>query len=191
MKYTAMTLALLASLTLAGCSTTHSTHDHSSSATNVSRSADHSDGQSQSEAVISLPKIWSIFTQRHSDAAVTSLEVEHQQIEVKGMSTNQEYELTLAAATGKVLHAEAESLDADEQQGRGKVAEGIKQAGLQSLAQVTDLAEKHVGTGKATAWQLEKEHGTTTWEVTVRHGQSETEVTVDAYSGKILHSEQD
>ncbi|WP_125704702.1 PepSY domain-containing protein [Lacticaseibacillus daqingensis] len=144
---------------------------------------------------VSLSKAWTTFTTQNAGAAVTGIDLKKAgsgyHYEIEGVDDSTEYELTLDAATGKTVRKTSEALDADEANGVKKAADALTKNGLQTLTEVTDLAEKQVGDGDAYEWSLEKDSGSTVWQVLVRHGKTTTEVTIDAYGGEILKSEVD
>ncbi|ENZ7246576.1 PepSY domain-containing protein [Enterococcus hirae] len=61
---------------------------------------------------------------------------------------------------------------------------------LKSLSEVTKVAEKTTGTGKAVKWYLEKQSGKTYWTITIKEKTKKVIVKVDAYTSEVLKAEQ-
>lgn len=143
---------------------------------------------------LTIDQAWQLFTQQFDGAVVTGMDIEakhgSEQWEVKGVSKTREYELTLDASSGKVLHSSDEALDADDRNTE-YANNAINQDGLEQLTSITKIAENQVGSGTATSWDLDQDDGRTVWEVEINHGTHSTNVKIDAYSGEILDMEQD
>ncbi len=143
---------------------------------------------------LTIDQAWQLFTQQFDGAVVTGMDIEakhgSEQWEVKGVSKTREYELTLDASSGKVLHSSDEALDADDRNSE-YANDAINQDGLEKLTSITKIAENQVGSGTATSWDLDQDDGRTVWEVEINHGTHSTNVKIDAYSGEILDMEQD
>ncbi|EOS7786024.1 PepSY domain-containing protein [Enterococcus hirae] len=61
---------------------------------------------------------------------------------------------------------------------------------LKSLSEVTKVAEKTNGTGKAVKWFLERQSGKSYWTITIKEKIKKVTVKVDAYTGEVLKAEQ-
>ncbi|MCI1987187.1 MAG: PepSY domain-containing protein [Lactobacillus sp.] len=137
----------------------------------------------------SLEQAWHQFTVQFPEAHVTSLELAREangyRYQFEGQDTQHEVELVLDATTGKILAHHQEALADDEHE------EAISRSGLVTRQRASKVAVAQVGSGSATAWQLDHDDGRVIWEVTVHTGQAKHEVVIDAYSAEVLSAEID
>lgn len=139
---------------------------------------------------ITLAKAWTTFKEQFPKAAVTKILVREKagsdQFRVTGVDAQRQYELTLDAANGKVLHQADEELAKADRDGKAKANDAISRTGLETFSAITKLATSQVGSGAATRWSLAKSDNSSLWQVTVTHGTKQTVVKLDAYTGEIL-----
>lgn len=199
-------LALLLSLTLAGCSANNASKsdNQSSQATSSNQSASSpsssTSGQSTTTADVTKVKV-SVATaikqyqQAFPNSDITGLSLEKQLgdywYEVEGVDDSKEYSVKLNAKTAAVTNKKSEALDADEANGVERKAEALNLDNLLSVNKAVQNAQSKAKGQAATEISLEREAGQTYWDVQFEAQGQETSVKVNAQSGKVLAVEQD
>ncbi|MGG5368748.1 PepSY domain-containing protein [Enterococcus sp. AZ196] len=190
-----LSVALLAGL--AGCS--EKPADSNSSSTSSQKSSQTSQSQSSSETStnfkVSVDDAIKSYQEAYPDSDITSIDLETSfgkyLYKIEGVDDNKEYEVRVDADTKDVSKEREENLDMEDKDGVKRKEDKLDLENLLSIEEVSDIATKQVGSGKATDWSLDKEMGTTYWEVKVLDGHKETEVKINAQSGEVLESETD
>lgn len=145
--------------------------------------------------IISVEEAIKIYTDKQKNTDITSVELENNRgkfvYHIKGVDDNKEYKLSIDAETKDILKDRSEKLDRDEQNGQKRKNDKLAIKELLSVDKATEIAEKEVGSGTATDWELDRELNQTYWEVQVKDGHKETTVKLDAKTGEILATEQD
>ncbi len=128
-------------------------------------------------------------TKAYPGAHLTGLELEllgsTYEYKVEGQTATQEVKVAVNATSGKLIHQEAETLEADDKEAALPLADVI------SRQAASKLAVAQVGAGQAREWQLSSDDGRVAWEVQVHDGTKQTEVTIDAHSSEILKVDHD
>lgn len=198
-------LALLLSLTLAGCSANNGSKsdDQSSQATSSSQSASSSSSTTSSQSTaadvtkvkVTVAAAIKRYQQTFPNSDITGLSLEKQlgdyQYEVEGVDDSKEYSLNLNAKTAAVTDKKSEALDADEANGVERKAEALNLDNLISVSKAVQNAQSKAKEQAATEISLEREAGQTYWDVQFEAQGQETSVKVNAQSGKVLAVEQD
>lgn len=203
-KYLLAGINMLSISLLAGCSGNDTSSDQStkqpqntsSSISQPTSATDTSDTASQENGkrTVSVEDTIKAFQDTYPDADITSLELDTSFgkyfYKVEGVDDSKEYEIRVDGETKKIEKEREESLDDDEQNGE-KRKDKLALTDLLSIEKAASIAEKEVGSGQATDWDLDQELGTTYWEVTVEDNGTETNVKMDARTGEILEKEVD
>lgn len=199
-------LALLLSLTLAGCSANNASKsdDQSSQATSSSQSASSpsssTSSQSTTTADVTKVKVSAAtaikrYQQVFPNSDITGISLEKQlgdyQYEVEGVDDSKEYSLNLNAKTATVTDKKSEALDTDEANGVERKAEALNLDHLISVSKAVQNARSKAKGQAATEISLEREAGQTYWDIQFENQGQETSVKVNAQSGKVLAVEQD
>ncbi|MGX7204079.1 PepSY domain-containing protein [Enterococcus pingfangensis] len=187
-----LSAALLAGL--AGCGSDPEYSSGSSSAQETSQ-ASQSSNEADTDFKVSVDDAINAYQEAYPDSDITSIDLEkslgNYVYKIEGVDDDKEYELRVDANTKAVSKEREENLDTEDQAGVKRTEDKLDLQDLLSIKQVSDIAEEHVGNGKATDWSLDKEDGTTYWEVKVTNGNEETEVKIDAQSGEVLETDVD
>lgn len=190
-------LALLLSVSLAGCSSNESSknNDQNSQSTSTSQSVKSTQTKSTLSTVkVSLVTAIKTYQQTFSNSDITGLSLEKElgryQYEVEGVDDSKEHSLKLDANTGKILTKKSESLDADETNGAER-SEKVNLNKLISVKRAVELAQKKAQEMTATEISLDQETNQTYWDVQFEHQGKETSVKLDSQTGRILDVEHD
>ncbi|MDT2758203.1 PepSY domain-containing protein [Enterococcus xiangfangensis] len=188
-----LSAALLAVLASCGSNPEYSSSSSSSSAqeTSQTKASDTTD----TDFKVSVDDAIEAYQEAYPDSEITSIDLETSLgkylYKIEGVDDDKEYELRVDANTKAVSKEREENLDTEDQAGVKRTEDKLDLQDLLSIKQVSDIAEEHVGDGKATDWSLDKEDGTTYWEVKVTNGNEETEVKIDAKTGEVLETDVD
>ncbi|MDT2522480.1 PepSY domain-containing protein [Enterococcus raffinosus] len=182
---------------LAGCNS--DSEEPNGSSTTSQKTSQTSKKQTSSEQntnfQVSVEDAIKEYQKEYPDSDITSIDLEtsfgRYLYKVEGVDDNKEYEVRVDADTKEISKEREEELDMEDKDGVKRKEDKLDLANLLSVVKVSDIAIKHVGSGKATDWSLDKDMGTTYWEVKVMDGHKETEVKIDAQSGDILETETD
>lgn len=149
-----------------------------------------STNKSEQVNIISVDEAIKIYQKAHPKTDITSLELENERngfiYKVEGVDDNKEYDVKIDATSKEIKKDRDENLDKNEQNGVKRKQDKLDLAGILSVDEVTKIAEKETGFGKAVEWNLDKELDTMLWEVSGLDGRKETQVKLDAKSGKVL-----
>lgn len=203
-KYLLVGISMLSISLLAGCSGNDTSSDQSTSqpqntSSSISQSTSATDtsdtaSQENGKRTVSVEDAIKAFQDTYPGADITSLELDTSFgkyfYKVEGVDDSKEYEIRVDGETKKIEKEREESLDDDEKNGE-KRKDKLALTDLLSIEKAASIAEKEVGSGQATDWDLDQELGTTYWEVTVEDNGTETNVKMDARTGEILEKEVD
>ncbi|HJF19710.1 MAG TPA: PepSY domain-containing protein [Enterococcus columbae] len=203
-KYLLAGISMLSISLLAGCSGSDTSSDQSTSqpqntSSSISQSTSATDtsdtaSQENGKRTVSVEDAIKAFQDTYPGADITSLELDTSFgkyfYKVEGVDDSKEYEIRVDGETKKIEKEREESLDDDEKNGE-KRKDKLALTDLLSIEKAASIAEKEVGSGQATDWDLDQELGTTYWEVTVEDNGTETNVKMDARTGEILEKEVD
>ena len=203
-KYLLVGISMLSISLLAGCSGNDTSSDQSTSqpqntSSSISQSTSATEtsdtaSQENGKRTVSVEDAIKAFQDTYPDADITSLELDTSFgkyfYKVEGVDDSKEYEIRVDGETKKIEKEREESLDDDEKNGE-KRKDKLALTDLLSIEKAASIAEKEVGSGQATDWDLDQELGTTYWEVTVEDNGTETNVKMDARTGEILEKEVD
>lgn len=199
-------LALLLSLTLAGCSANNASksNDQSSQTTSSSQSASSSSSSTSSQSTatadvtkvkVSVATAIKKYQQAFPNSDITGISLEKQlgtyQYEVEGVGDSKEYSLKLDAKTAAVTSKKSEALDADEANGVERKADALNLDNLISVNEAVQKAQSQAKNQPATEISLDREASQTYWDVQFESQGQETSVKVNAQSGKVLATERD
>lgn len=167
----------------------------SSTAASTTNTADSTTNTAGELPSVTVEEAIKVFQDKYPDAAITALELDttfgNYFYKIEGVDDANEYEMTVDAETKAVSGERTEALDADEQNGVKKAEDQLTITDLLSLAEISDIAVKEVGSGEATDWDLDKEMDITYWEVKVQDGNTQTNVKINAQTGEVLETEID
>lgn len=188
-------ILLISLIALAGCSAGQGTKDKQAHSEQTSSSQTSRAASPKTIKVSVNTAIKQLHQQFGQDVALSELTLEQEngqyRYEVSGLDNNREYEIAIDARSGKVLHHEQEKLDQDEANGVARNRDAITVNRLKALTDISQAAEKRAGGGTAVEWSLEHENDQVQWEVKVHQGQQTSEVYVNAYTAKVVTSQQD
>lgn len=209
MKTNVIFFGLFSLLLLAGCqsnqstpestpapaTTSTSTGQQTTSSTEASNQTMNSGTNATKEIKVSAQKAIELFQKEYPNAAITSLELDSSWgsffYKIDGVDDQNEYEMKINAANEEIQKQNPERLDQDEQNGQKKQEDALDTSKLLSIEEAAKIAEKQVGGGTATDWDLSKELGTTYWEVKVKNGNKSTQVKLNSQTGEVLETEND
>lgn len=201
-----LSVAIAATLLLAGCSTTDNGSKNASSqqSTNSQSSVSSSSNSSTTKSTASNKSLTNLafsptdaikkFQDKYPKAAITDLSIEKDsgqyQYEITGGHGHSEYTLDLDAKSGAVLDTESETIDIDgEDDNFADNALNLKN--MISLNKAVSAAQPKVRHATATEAALKQKGNVTYWEIQFNKGQKQPDVHVDAHSGKVLAVDQD
>ena len=181
--------------TPAPATTSTSTGQQTTSSTEASNQTMNSGTNATKEIKVSAQKAIELFQKEYPNAAITSLELDSSWgsffYKIDGVDDQNEYEMKINAANEEIQKQNPERLDQDEQNGQKKQEDALDTSKLLSIEEAAKIAEKQVGGGTATDWDLSKELGTTYWEVKVKNGNKSTQVKLNSQTGEVLATEND
>ncbi|EOH97842.1 PepSY domain-containing protein [Enterococcus pallens] len=194
MKKIALTIVLLSTLTLAGCS--HQGSNPPPAEPEPASSSMSSDTNQSKVGIVQLKVSTEDAIQRYRetypDTDITSISLEYKLgrpiYQIEGVDDTKEYELTINADTNDILQQQDENLDHDDQNKRQE--EALQLDGILNADKVAEIAHSNAR-GSVVEMELTKDLGTTYWEVKLEDGKLETELKIDAQTGNILEKEQD
>ncbi|MHC5227318.1 PepSY domain-containing protein [Enterococcus sp. LJL99] len=185
-------------MVFAGCSTNKkekATESTSQVKQEITTSSESSSVNQNDSIAISLDQALATYDEQYPNTTIVSLELEksfgNYYYKIEGVDNSKEYEISINATDGTLKKEREEALDLDEQNGAKKKADAIDTKNLLSIKEISQLAEKEIGKGKATEWKLEQELGVTYWEVKVVDGLNDYEVKINAKTGEILEQSAD
>ena len=192
-KYIIVGLSIVLLSGLAGCSRT--TGDSSNPETNTQKSTQMESRATKPAVKVSVNEAIKAYQKTYPESDITSIDLDTSfgkyLYSIEGVDDSKEYEVQVDAETMEVSKEREESLDREEQNGVKRKEDKLDLDSLLSVEEISAIAEKEVGKGKAIDWSLDQEMGTTYWEVKVAEGDKETEVTINAKSGEVLETEID
>lgn len=194
MKKIALTIVLLSTLTLAGCS--HQGSNPSPAEPEPANSSMSSDTNQSKVGIVQLKVSTEDAIQRYRetypDTDITSISLEYKLgrpiYQIEGVDDTKEYELTINADTNDILQQQDENLNHDDQNKRQE--EALQLDGILNADKIAEIAHSNAR-GSVVEMELTKDLGTTYWEVKLEDGKLETELKIDAQTGNILEKEQD
>lgn len=190
-------ILLISMLVLTGCSAGQKSQDKTKTADSAQTSSSQTTRVAAPTSIkVSVTAAIKQFHRQFGQAVAISglsLEREHgqYQYDVSGLDANREYEATVDARSGKLVHHEQEKLDQDEANGVAQKRDAIAVNRLKPLADISAAAVKRAGGGTAVEWSLEHENDQVQWEVKVRGKNQTHEVPVNAYTAKVVTVQQD
>ncbi len=153
----------------------------------------HAATPAKEDVSVSVKKAITTFQSEYPDTDITSLELDSTlgkyYYEIEGRDDSVEYTAKIDAKSKKISNKEKERLDAEDKGDDNKASEKLDTQGIIGVTKAAELARKEVEKGKAMAWKLDKELGTTYWEVTVKNKNKITEVMIGAKKGNVLSTE--
>ncbi|WP_057881814.1 PepSY domain-containing protein [Companilactobacillus kimchiensis] len=177
-------ISLLTIFILTGCTSSNSTSNKSKPSGST---------ELVNNTKISVNKAAEIYQKEFSNAKMNSVELQQHLgkpiYTIEGFDNKYEYEMTINALNKKIIHKSHENLDQDDLVELQN--EQLDLSKVISLNEAAKIAKKSAKTGKATEFQLKKEHGNTFWEVTIKNKSSEKEITINALDGNITKIEND
>lgn len=194
MKKIALTIVLLSTLTLAGCS--HQGSNPPPAEPEPANSSMSSDTNQSKVGIVQLKVSTEDAIQRYRetypDTDITSISLEYKLgrpiYQIEGVDDTKEYELTINADTNDILQQQDENLNHDDQNKRQE--EALQLDGILNADKIAEIAHSNAR-GSVVEMELTKDLGTTYWEVKLEDGKLETELKIDAQTGNTLEKEQD
>ncbi|MBF8808057.1 MAG: PepSY domain-containing protein [Enterococcus lacertideformus] len=211
MKTNVIYCGLFSLLLLAGCQSNQNTPASTASSSVIQQSTTSSSTMQQSTNTnsssqminnistknikVSAQRAIDLFKQKYPDVAITNLELDSSWgnyfYKIDGVDDQNEYGAKINAVNEEIQTQNPERLDHDEQNGQKKKEDALDISKLLSIEEAAKIAEKQVGGGTTTDWDLSKDLGTTYWEVKVKNGNQTMKVKLNSQTGAVLTTEND
>lgn len=139
---------------------------------------------------ISQTEALNTFSKSYSNKKIKNIDLKTENgnyvYEIEGFDATKEYNMTIDANNGKVIHKYTEKLDLDDH-----LQKGLDFDKTINRNQASKIAEKHVGSDTSKEWNLEQDGTNAYWEVTVDDGTKQIEVKINAINKHVVNSEHD
>lgn len=139
---------------------------------------------------ISPEQAVTIFNSKFPNTTITEINLENMlhksQYSIEGKSSTQEHKLVIDSHTKKIIRSESEPLDFDES--NSTIQDKIDLKKTISMDKALNIAKKNISNKNIEEVTLEQDNKKIVWVIS---SQDDTEVTIDAYSGKIIHIDND
>lgn len=146
-----------------------------------------------SEIKVTVEEAIKEYEKAYPNTTITSLDLDTSfgsyYYEIEGVDDSKEYKVKINAATAKTTKEREETLDREDQNGVEKEKSALNLKELQSLEEVSKIAQESAGQGEAVEWSLDRELSITYWEVKVRSENAEVSIKINAQTGEVVEKE--
>lgn len=200
--------SLIALALFAGCQTAQETASGNSSSSSNTVQASNSqtqqaaasststaDSKASGDVTVSVQEAIEAYQTTYPDSDIISLELDtsfgNYFYKIEGVDDTKEYEVRVDAKTKEISKEREETLDREDQNGVKRQEDKLDVTDILGIDEVSEIAEKEAGSGTATDWDLEQEHGVVYWTVKVKDNQKTTQIEINAKTGEVLSTELD